>query len=158
VCSHCGAALSPDSRECPSCSRICIFNDESGAWEFSEPPDFKAIRETFKSRGPPRGGKPVSRGTTPENRVKSEVLNYLKLRHIYCWSNPSGAVKIRPGKFMSFGLKGGSDILGILPGGRFLAAECKALAGRIRCGSKQHSLTGAPGMWTPKRAPDWSPR
>jgi hypothetical protein len=68
---------------------------------------------------------------TPEGRVKTEVLKYLKLRHIYCWSNPSGAVRIRPGKFMSFGLKGSSDILGLLPGGRFLAVECKAKGGRL---------------------------
>jgi hypothetical protein len=63
---------------------------------------------------------------TPENRVKRECLDYLRLRHIYCWSNPSGAVRIRPGRFMRFGKKGSSDILGILPGGRLLCAECKA--------------------------------
>jgi hypothetical protein len=68
---------------------------------------------------------------TPENRVKAEVLKYLKLRRIKAWSNPSGAVRIRPGKFMSFGLKGSSDILGILPGGRFLAVEVKAPGGRL---------------------------
>jgi hypothetical protein len=68
---------------------------------------------------------------TPENRVKTACLRYLKLRHIYCWSNPSGAVRIRPGKFISFGLKGSSDILGLLPGGRFLAVECKAEHGRL---------------------------
>jgi hypothetical protein len=28
---------------------------------------------------------------TPENRVKTEVLKYLKLRQIKAWSNPSGA-------------------------------------------------------------------
>jgi hypothetical protein len=32
---------------------------------------------------------------------------------------------------MSFGLKGSSDILGLLPGGRFLAVECKAEHGRL---------------------------
>jgi hypothetical protein len=73
----------------------------------------------------------MSRGTTPENRVKKECLEYLKLRQIKAWSNPSGAVQIRPGKFMSFGLKGSSDILGVLPGGRFLAVECKAEHGRL---------------------------
>jgi hypothetical protein len=73
----------------------------------------------------------MSRGNTPENRVKKECLEYLKLRQIKAWSNPSGAVQIRPGKFMSFGLKGSSDILGILPGGRFLAVECKAEHGRL---------------------------
>jgi hypothetical protein len=68
---------------------------------------------------------------TPENRVKAEVLKYLKLRRIKAWSNPSGAVRIRPGKFMSFGLKGSADILGCLPDGRFLAVECKAEHGRL---------------------------
>jgi hypothetical protein len=73
----------------------------------------------------------MGKSDTPENRVKAEVLRYLKVRRIYCWSNPSGAVRIRPGKFMSFGLKGSSDILGLLPGGRFLAVECKAAHGRL---------------------------
>jgi hypothetical protein len=59
----------------------------------------------------------MGKSNTPENRVKRECLNYLKLRQIFCWSNPTGAVRIRPGKFMSFGLKGSSDILGLLPGG-----------------------------------------
>jgi hypothetical protein len=73
----------------------------------------------------------MGKADTPENRVKRECLDYLKLRHIKAWSNPSGAVRIRPGKFMSFGLKGSSDILGLLPGGRFLAVECKAPDGRL---------------------------
>jgi hypothetical protein len=68
---------------------------------------------------------------TPENCVKAEVLKYLKLRRIKAWSNLSGAVRIRPGKFMSFGLKGSSDILGLLPGGRFLVIECKAKGGQL---------------------------
>jgi hypothetical protein len=68
---------------------------------------------------------------TPDGQVKAEVLKYLKLRQIKAWSNPSGAVRIRPRKFMSFGLKGSSDILGLLPGGRFLAIECKAKGGRL---------------------------
>jgi hypothetical protein len=68
---------------------------------------------------------------TPENRVKAEVLKYLKLRRVYCWNNPSGAVEIRPGKWMRFGKVGSSDILGCLPGGRFLAIECKAEKGRL---------------------------
>jgi hypothetical protein len=73
----------------------------------------------------------MGKAPTPENRVKAEVMRYLKLRHIYCWSNPSGAVRIRPGKFMSFGKKGSADIIGLLPGGKFLAVETKAPAGRL---------------------------
>jgi hypothetical protein len=73
----------------------------------------------------------MGKSDTPENKIKSQVLKYLKLRQIKAWSNPSGAVRIRPGKFMSFGLKGSSDILGVLPGGQFLAVECKAKGGRL---------------------------
>jgi hypothetical protein len=68
---------------------------------------------------------------TPEGRIKAACLRYLENRGIMAWNNPSGAVRIRPGKFMSFGLKGSSDILGLLPGGRFLAVECKAAHGRL---------------------------
>jgi hypothetical protein len=73
----------------------------------------------------------MGKSDTSENRVKRECLNYLKVRRIKAWSNPSGAVKIRPGKFMSFGLKGSADLLGCLPDGRFLAVECKAPDGRL---------------------------
>jgi hypothetical protein len=71
----------------------------------------------------------MGKSDTPENKIKSQVLKYLKLRQIKAWSNPSGAVRIRPGKFMSFGLKGSADILGCLPDGRFLAVEVKAARG-----------------------------
>jgi hypothetical protein len=73
----------------------------------------------------------MGKADAPENRVKAEVLKYLKLRQIKAWSNPSGAVRIRPNKFMSFGLKGSADILGCLPDGRFLAVEVKAAHGRL---------------------------
>jgi hypothetical protein len=79
----------------------------------------------------------MSRSETPENRVKMEVLKYLKLRQIKAWSNPSGAVQIRPGKFMSFGLKGSADVLGCLPGGRLLCVEYKAEHGRLSPEQKQ---------------------
>jgi hypothetical protein len=80
----------------------------------------------------------MGKSDTPENRVKTEVLKYLKLRRIYCWSNPSGAVRIRPGKFMSFGKKGSADIIGLLaPDGKFLAVETKAPNGRLSPEQKQ---------------------
>jgi hypothetical protein len=68
---------------------------------------------------------------TPEGYIKSKCLEYLRLRHIYAWNNPSGAVMVRPGQFMRFGKKGSSDIIGCLPGGRFLAIEIKAKRGRL---------------------------
>ena len=38
---------------------------------------------------------------------------------------------------MRFGKKGSNDILGVLPGGRFLAVECKAKGGRLSPEQKQ---------------------
>jgi hypothetical protein len=73
----------------------------------------------------------MGKAPTPENAVKWECLRYLNLRQIYCWSNPSGAVWIRPGKFMSFGLKGSSDIFEVLPDGKILCVECKSEHGRL---------------------------
>jgi hypothetical protein len=86
---------------------------------------------------------------TPEGSVKATCLRYLERRGIMAWNHPSGAVQIRPGKFMSFGLKGSSDILGLLPGGRFLAVECKAEHGRLSPEQRQFladvKALGGPG-------------
>jgi hypothetical protein len=68
---------------------------------------------------------------TPEGRVKAAVLRYLQRRGVFCWNNPTGAVRIAPGRWLSFGKKGSADIIGILPGGRFLAVEVKAPQGRL---------------------------
>ena len=73
----------------------------------------------------------------PESQVLYGCLEYLQLRGIYCWRNNTGAVKIAPGRFMRFGKVGSSDILGILPGGRFLAVECKGKGGRLAPEQKQ---------------------
>jgi hypothetical protein len=73
----------------------------------------------------------MSKSDTPENQVKAGVLKYLKLRGIKAWNNPTGAGRIAPDRWLHFGKKGSADILGILPGGRFLAVECKAPHGRL---------------------------
>ena len=48
-----------------------------------------------------------------ENVVLSQCLSFLKANKIYCWRNNVGCAKIG-NRFISFGLKGSSDILGIL--------------------------------------------
>jgi len=48
------------------------------------------------------------------------------------WRNNTGKLPDRFGRWISFGLKGSADILGILRGGRFLAIETKTPAGRLR--------------------------
>jgi hypothetical protein len=78
----------------------------------------------------------VGRGT-PEGRVKAACLRYLEARGLCCWNNPSGAVEVRPGRWLHFGKKGSADILGCLPGGRFMAVEVKAPGGRLSPEQKQ---------------------
>jgi hypothetical protein len=73
----------------------------------------------------------MSKKNSPESYVLNGCLQYLEVRGIYHWRNNTGAVQIAPGRFMRFGKVGSSDILGILPGGRLLAVECKAKTGRL---------------------------
>jgi hypothetical protein len=57
--------------------------------------------------------------------IQSSILEYLKYRHIFARRNNTGAV-YRGGRYMEYGLgRGSSDIIGILPDGRFLAIEVK---------------------------------
>lgn len=72
---------------------------------------------------------------TPEGRVVSACLEYLKVRGVMAWRNNSGAVKYKNGagrdRFLRFGYVGSADIIGCLPDGRFLAVECKTETGRV---------------------------
>lgn len=67
--------------------------------------------------------------TTPENAVKNAILQFLQIHRIYHFRQNVGTVKIK-GRPVKFGHTGQADILGMLPGGRFLAIECKASNGR----------------------------
>lgn len=65
-----------------------------------------------------------------EKEFQNQVLEYLTMRGIMCW--PNAAVSVfdpRRGRFRKsnnrFHRNGVPDILGILPGGRFLALELK---------------------------------
>jgi hypothetical protein len=68
---------------------------------------------------------------TPESKIKAACLQYMKKRGIKAWNNPTGAVRITPNRWLHFGLKGSTDILGLLPGGRFLAVETKSTRGKL---------------------------
>lgn len=69
---------------------------------------------------------------TPESVVLRSCLDYLAIRGIFAYRQNTGAAVTESGSFVRFGLQGGSDIVGILPGGRFLAIECKrSRGGRI---------------------------
>lgn len=72
-----------------------------------------------------------SRRRTPEAIVLSSVLHYLRARRGVAWimRMNTGAMKL-DGRFMRFGVKGCSDIIGQMQDGRFLAIECKSAEGR----------------------------
>ncbi len=73
--------------------------------------------------------------STPEGLVVNACLDYLAARRIYAWRNNTGAVSIPSAhgrdRFIRYGKPGSSDILGIMPDGRFLAVECKTKTGRL---------------------------
>ena len=63
-----------------------------------------------------------------ESDLVRACLEYLAACGIMAWRNNSGGMKAEykgKARFMRFGAKGSGDILGILPGGRFLSVECK---------------------------------
>lgn len=62
---------------------------------------------------------------TPEGAVLAEIKAYLAARGVFYFRCNTGR---RGG--VSFGIKGAPDIVGILPGGRFLAVEVKSATGK----------------------------
>ena len=69
-------------------------------------------------------GRPLS-----ENEIQNSILEFLRFKKITAWRNNSGGVYDPSGKrFRSkskWDRNGVSDILGILPDGKFLAIEVK---------------------------------
>lgn len=64
-----------------------------------------------------------------EKDIQGQILDYLHLRRVFAWRQNAGAMKgEHKGKrwFVRFAsVDGISDIVGVLPGGRFLAIEVK---------------------------------
>ena len=68
--------------------------------------------------------------STSETALVKACLAWLDAKGIFAWQNNSGALPVGD-RFIRFGKVGSSDILGILPGGRMLAIECKARGGKV---------------------------
>jgi hypothetical protein len=60
----------------------------------------------------------------PETALVKSCLQYLHMKGVMAWRNNSGGIQ-KGNHFIRFGQVGSADILGILPGGQFLAVECK---------------------------------
>ncbi len=64
----------------------------------------------------------------PEKEVQDAIMDYLKVKQIYAWVNKTQGTfdPIRKTFRRNTTKKGISDILGIMPDGRFLAIEVKS--------------------------------
>lgn len=72
-----------------------------------------------------------------EKDIQNSILEYLHAKGIFCWKEHSGGIMIDGGKrYMPIGLRGKSDILGILNDGRFLAVEVKRKTGVVSAEQK----------------------
>lgn len=65
----------------------------------------------------------------PESTVQKECLLVLSRFGVFHWRQNSGAVQTHGHFYRMTSIKGVSDILGILPDGRFLAVEVKRQKG-----------------------------
>ena len=69
----------------------------------------------------------------PEAAALVEVLKVLRNHPAVAWCERqnTGAAKVG-GRFIRFGWRGCSDVLGMMRDGRLLAVECKAPTGKLR--------------------------
>jgi len=68
---------------------------------------------------------------TEEGSVVQACLEYLRIYGAFVWRNNSGALRDKRERPVFFGKPGSSDILGLLPGGRFICVECKSKKGKL---------------------------
>lgn len=67
----------------------------------------------------------------PEAEVLKECLSVLRELGIFCWRQNTGAFKTQNGGFFRSSMAGVSDIIGLLPTGRFFCVECKREKGGV---------------------------
>lgn len=66
-----------------------------------------------------------------ETSIMHRIMLALSDAGCLIWRNNTGSVKTTDGRFVKFGLcVGSADLIGIAPGGRFLAIEVKTSKGR----------------------------
>ena len=81
---------------------------------------------------------PRRRNSKPEAAALREVLKVLRNHPAVAWCERqnTGAVKV-DGRFIRYGWRGCSDLLGMLKDGRLLAVEVKAPRGQLRPEQKE---------------------
>lgn len=68
---------------------------------------------------------------TKESIIQKQCLQILQAYNIFHWRQNSGCIHVRGHVYKMTSVPGVSDILGILPDGRFLAIECKREKGGV---------------------------
>lgn len=76
-----------------------------------------------------------------EKDIETAILNRLFELGIFAWKNhTTGTYDAKSGGFRrnsTYAIKGVSDILGVLPNGRFMAIEVKSMTGRVSLSQKK---------------------
>lgn len=76
--------------------------------------------------------------TQPEKILQKSILHFLQVKKFFVWENKTAATFNPNTGWRRFdGLRGVSDLLGILPRGRFLAIEVKTGKGRLTQAQKE---------------------
>ena len=77
-----------------------------------------------------------------ERDIQRAILQYLKLRKIFAWRNQTTGIYDQKRKTFRANqtMKGVPDILGILPGGRFLGIEVKRPGGKLSPEQEQFKI------------------
>jgi hypothetical protein len=85
---------------------------------------------------------------TPEGAVVKACLEYLRLRGIFAWRNNTGSLRDKNNRPVFFGKPGSADIIGVMPGGRFICIECKAGRGKLSEKQKEflHNIEQTGGL------------
>ena len=73
-----------------------------------------------------------------EQELTRAILDALKARGIWCWRTNTGVAKM-PGGRVRFGIVGGGDITGVLPGGRHFELEVKLPDGKWKVTPEQEA-------------------
>lgn len=88
------------------------------------PPD-EIEKLGLKPKRKRKASNPSKLAKVPESQVVKECLKLLRKRNWCAWRNNTGATKVDK-RFLRYGIKGSSDIVGVVPAsGRFMACENK---------------------------------
>jgi penicillin-binding protein-related factor A (putative recombinase) len=84
-----------------------------------------------------------------EQGIQAAILALLRAYRIFCWKNNTAGIYVQSrNTYIPSHAPGVADILGVLPGGRFLAVEVKSPKGRVSPHQQQFidSINQAGGM------------